>query len=70
MELAQKGGGFMSDLIQIEKGWERWRMKSGGGEFLLKKSDGGRWCIVKFSDGHTVRHVYEVVQRLAEPVKP
>ena len=56
------------DLIQIDTGYQRWRMKDGTGEFLAKKTDGGGWFYIVLSNGHKLRHTADVVERLAEPI--
>ena len=59
----------MSDLVQIEKGYTRWRMKDGSGEFQAKKTDGGGWYHIILSDGLRLRHLAKVVEELAKEVK-
>ena len=59
----------MSDLVQIEKGWQKRRMKDGTGEFVAKKSEGGGWYQIKEPNGKTYRHLAKVVEELSEEVK-
>ena len=59
----------MNDLVQIEKGYTRWRMKNGPGEFQAKKTDGGIWYHIILSDGLRLRHLAKVVEELAKEVK-
>jgi len=54
-------------LIQIDLGYQRWRMKDGSGEFQAKKTPGGGWYYLVLSDGQKLRHTADVIERLAEP---
>ena len=56
------------DLIQIDTGYQKWRMKNGSGEFSAKKTEGGLWYYIILSNGHRLRHTADVVERLAEPI--
>ncbi len=55
-------------LVQIERGYGKFRMKDGSGEFLGKKTAGGLWYYIILSDGSKLRHTADVVERLAEPI--
>ena len=58
-------------LVQIEEGYRSWRMRNGTGEFLAKKTAGGKWyCIILSAAGKQMRlrHTADVVERLAEPI--
>ena len=59
----------MNVLVQIEKGYTRWRMKDGSGEFQAKKTEGGGWYHIILSNGQRLRHLAKVVEELAEEVK-
>jgi hypothetical protein len=56
-------------LVQIDTGYQKWRMKDGSGEFSAKKTAGGGWYYIILSDGSRLRHTADVVERLAEEVK-
>jgi hypothetical protein len=60
----------MADLVQIEKGWQRRRMKETGFEFLAKKTEGGGLYYIKIPpDQNVLRHVAEVIETLSEEIK-
>ena len=59
----------MSDLVQIEKGYTRWRMKDGSGEFQAKKTEGGLWYHIILNNGDRLRHLAKVVEEMAKEVK-
>jgi hypothetical protein len=59
----------VSDFVQIEKGYTRWRMKDGSGDFQAKKTDGGGWYHIILSDGSRLRHLAKVVEKLAKEIK-
>jgi hypothetical protein len=57
------------DLIQIDTGYQSWRMKADPTSvFLAKKTAGGLWYYIILSNGHRLRHTADVVERLAEPI--
>jgi len=62
----------MTELVQIEpaeKVYHKRRMKDGSGEFLAKKTDGGRWYYLILPGGQRQRNLAKVVEDLSEEVK-
>jgi hypothetical protein len=59
------------DLVKIEpmnEGYKKFRMRRTGDEFFAKKSEGGRWYHIIFSDGSRLRHLVAIVEKLAVEV--
>jgi hypothetical protein len=56
-------------LVQIEEGYRSWRMKANPAlVFQARKSEGGGWYYLIYSDGSRQRHTASVVESLAEPI--